>query len=166
MAQCHFVEWHFVHPLYKDSLGSNTNDLKTEPILGWRSSTFLMWGSGTRWNLSWRTDVKSLLEKHLSYSSLSLRSWQNNYCWKIGVLPNGLTHIGTEVSGTDLCANIDVISYSSKLVLKVSNKKMNLVAGCVMEGSMVFCQKNILEHSMSFHGDCIKRCLHRVSQIL
>jgi hypothetical protein len=45
---------------------------------------------------------------------------------------------------------------------------MNLVAGCVMEGSMVFCQNNFLEHSMSFHGDCIKRCLltHRVSQIL
>jgi hypothetical protein len=33
---------------------------------------------------------------------------------------------------------------------------------------MVFCQKNILEHSMSFHGDYIKRCIltHRVSQIL
>jgi len=45
---------------------------------------------------------------------------------------------------------------------------MHLVAGCVMEGSMVFCQKNILEHSTGFHGDYIKRCLltHRVSQIL
>jgi hypothetical protein len=33
---------------------------------------------------------------------------------------------------------------------------------------MVFCQKNILEHSMRFHGDYLKRCLltHRVSQIL
>ncbi len=30
---------------------------------------------------------------------------------------------------------------------------MDLVAGCVMEGSMVFCQKNILKHSMRFHGD-------------
>jgi hypothetical protein len=37
-----------------------------------------------------------------------------------------------------------------------------------MEGSMVFCQKNILEHSMGFHGDYIKRCLLilGVSQIL
>jgi hypothetical protein len=52
--------------------------------------------------------------------------------------------------------------------LKVSNKRMNLLAGRVMEGCMVFCQKNILEHSMSFHGNFIKRCLlaHRVSQIL
>ncbi len=33
---------------------------------------------------------------------------------------------------------------------------MHLVAGCVMEGSMVFCQKNILEHSMSFHVDYIE----------
>jgi hypothetical protein len=45
------------------------------------------------------------------------------------------------------------MSYSSKPILKVSNKKMNLVAGCVMEGSMVFFQKNILEHPMSFYGD-------------
>ncbi len=36
---------------------------------------------------------------------------------------------------------------------------MYLVAGFVMEGSMVFCQKNILEHSMGFHGDYIKGCL-------
>jgi hypothetical protein len=36
-----------------------------------------------------------------------------------------------------------------------------------MEGSMI-CQKNILGHSMMFHGDYIKRCLLtiRVSQIL
>ncbi len=49
-----------------------------------------------------------------------------------------------------------------------SNKMMHLVVGWVMEGSMAFCQKNILEQSMSFHGDYIKRCLltHRVSQIL
>jgi hypothetical protein len=33
---------------------------------------------------------------------------------------------------------------------------MYLVAGFVMEGSMVFCQKNNLEHSMGFHGDYIK----------
>ena len=45
---------------------------------------------------------------------------------------------------------------------------MHLVAGCVMEGSMVFCQKNTLEHSVRFHGDYIKGCLltHMVSQIL
>jgi hypothetical protein len=30
---------------------------------------------------------------------------------------------------------------------------MNLVAGCVMDGCMVFCLKNILEHSMVFRGD-------------
>jgi hypothetical protein len=34
---------------------------------------------------------------------------------------------------------------------------MHLVAGCVMEGSMVLCQKNILEHSKRFHGDYINR---------
>jgi hypothetical protein len=45
---------------------------------------------------------------------------------------------------------------------------MHLVAGCVTEGSMVFCQLNILEHSMRFHGDYLKRCFltHRVSLIL
>jgi hypothetical protein len=33
---------------------------------------------------------------------------------------------------------------------------------------MLFCQKNILEHSLSFYGDYKKRCLltTRVSQIL
>jgi len=36
---------------------------------------------------------------------------------------------------------------------------MHLVAGCVMESSMMFCQKNILWHSMRFHGDYIKGCL-------
>jgi hypothetical protein len=36
---------------------------------------------------------------------------------------------------------------------------MQLVAGCVMEGSMIFCHKNILGHSMMFHGDLKKRCL-------
>ncbi len=81
-------------------------------------------------------------------------------------MPNRLRHVGTEVSGTDLCANtIDVISYSFKPVLKVSNKQVNLV-GCVMEGSMVFCQKNILEHSMSFHGDYIKRCLLYLTKLI
>ncbi len=37
-----------------------------------------------------------------------------------------------------------------------------------MEGSMMFCQKNTLGHSMMFHGDYIKRCLLTimVSQIL
>jgi hypothetical protein len=45
---------------------------------------------------------------------------------------------------------------------------MHLVAGCVMEGSMMFCQKNILGHFMMFHGEYIKRCLLTimVSQIL
>jgi hypothetical protein len=45
---------------------------------------------------------------------------------------------------------------------------MHLVTGWVIEGSIVFCQKNILEHSMKFHGGYLKRCLltHGVSQIL
>jgi hypothetical protein len=45
---------------------------------------------------------------------------------------------------------------------------MYLVAGCVIEGSMMFCQKNILQHSMMFHGDYIKICqlTIMVSQIL
>jgi hypothetical protein len=34
---------------------------------------------------------------------------------------------------------------------------MNPVAGgCVVESSMVFCQKNILENSISFHGTSIR----------
>jgi hypothetical protein len=36
---------------------------------------------------------------------------------------------------------------------------MHLDAGCAMEGSMMLCQKNILWHSMMFHGDYIKRSL-------
>jgi len=45
---------------------------------------------------------------------------------------------------------------------------IHLIEGCVIEGSMVFCQKNILEHSISLHADYMKRCVltHRVSQIL
>ena len=45
---------------------------------------------------------------------------------------------------------------------------MQLVAGCVMEGSMLFCHKNVLGHSMMFLGDYKKRCLLTimVSQIL
>jgi hypothetical protein len=45
---------------------------------------------------------------------------------------------------------------------------MHLVVVCVMEGSMVFCQKNIVEHSMGLHADNIKKCLlaHKVNQIL
>jgi hypothetical protein len=55
---------------------------------------------------------------------------------------------------------------SSKLVLKVTNKKMNLVA--VVGRFHGILPQNILEHSMSFHGNYLKRCLltHRVSQIL
>jgi hypothetical protein len=51
------------------------------------------------------------------------------------------------------------------LFLRLSTKMMRIEAGCVIEGSMVFCQKNILEHSMRFHRDYIKRCLptHRVT---
>jgi hypothetical protein len=30
---------------------------------------------------------------------------------------------------------------------------MQLVAVYVMEGSMIFCHKNVLGHSMMFHGD-------------
>ena len=45
---------------------------------------------------------------------------------------------------------------------------MQLVAGCVMEGFMIFCHKNVLGHSMMFLGDYKKRCLLTimVSQIL
>jgi len=54
------------------------------------------------------------------------------------------------------------------LFWRLSTKMLHLVAGCVMEGVTIFCQKKILEHSMKFHGDYLKRCLltHRVSQIL
>jgi hypothetical protein len=36
---------------------------------------------------------------------------------------------------------------------------MNLLVWCVMEGSMILCQKNILEHSLSFYGD-YKKGMH------
>ncbi len=96
---------------------------------------------------------------------------KSQLCGKIRFLPYGLWHVGLKVIGTNLCANINrrCHSHSSKLVLKVKRQDdVHLVAGCVMEGSMVFCQKNILEHSMRFHGDYLKRCLltHRVSPIL
>jgi hypothetical protein len=61
--------------------------------------------------------------------------------------------------------HVDIISHSSKLVLKVKHK----VAVCVMEGSMVFCQENILEHFMNFRGDYVKggcSLRHRVNKIL
>ncbi len=50
------------------------------------------------------------------------------------------------------------------LYCRLSTKMSHLVAGC----AMVFCLKNILELSMRFHGDYLKRYLltHRVSQIL
>ncbi len=88
-------------------------------------------------------------------------------CW--------LKRCGTDLLHTDLCANINrwlhllcPFSFISYLFWRLSNKLMHLVAGCVMEGSMVFCQKNILGHSMMFHGDYIQRCLLTimVSQIL
>jgi hypothetical protein len=65
-----------------------------------------------------------------------------------------------------MCKRKSLMSYLlPKLVLKV--KQQDLAVGFVMEGSLVFCKKD-LEHSMSFHGDYIKRCLlmHGVSQIL
>ncbi len=80
-----------------------------------------------------------------------------------------------EWCGTDSCANINrwlrllcPYSFISNLFWTLSNKLMHLFAGCVMEGSMVFCQKNILGHSRLFHGDYIKRCLLTimVNQIL
>jgi hypothetical protein len=45
---------------------------------------------------------------------------------------------------------------------------MQLDAVCVMEGSMTFYPKNILGHSMMFHGDYIKSWLLTimVNQIL
>ncbi len=80
-----------------------------------------------------------------------------------------------ERCGTDLCANINrwlhllcPFSFISNLFWRLSNKLMHLFARCVMEGSMVFCQKNILGHSRLFHGDYIKQCLLTimVNQIL
>ncbi len=63
---------------------------------------------------------------------------------------------------------VDVISSSLKLVLKVD--KRNLLLRWVMQGFIIFCQKNILEHSLSFSffRAYKKRCLltMRVSQIL
>jgi trans-2-enoyl-CoA reductase len=54
-----------------------------------------------------------------------------------------------------------------QLVLKVK-QQVALVAGCVIKGSAMFCQKNILGQSMMLHGDYKKRCLLAimVSQIL
>ena len=92
-------------------------------------------------------------------------------CGKIGFLSNVLRRIRIKVSSTDWSANMNHWRhpFHPNLFWRSSNKMMHhLVAGCVMEGSLVFYQKTILEHSISFHEDFVKRCLltHRVSQIL
>ncbi len=48
------------------------------------------------------------------------------------------------------------------------HRTLLLFSSVKMLSSMLFCQKNSLEHSMNFHGDYIKRCLlaRGVSQIL
>ncbi len=116
--------------------------------------------------------IKSLLLINKGYCRYAHIS---NCCGKIGFLPYWLRHIGFERCGTDLCSNINwwlhllcPFSFISNLFWRLSNKLMHLVVGCVMEGSMVLCQKNILGHSMMFHGDYIKRCLLTImiSQIL
>ncbi len=87
---------------------------------------------------------------------------------RIGVLPNGQRHIGMKVIGTNLCANVNhwCHLFHPNLFRRSCNKIMHLVAGCVMKGSITFCQRNI--HFMGFHGGYVKRCLltHKVSQIL
>jgi hypothetical protein len=97
--------------------------------------------------------------------------WRKWDCGKIGFLPNGQMHVSARVSGTNLCEDINcyIISPSFKLVSKGSKKKKKSSSlRSVMEGSMIFCPKNILEHSPSFYGDYKKRCIltTRVSQIL
>jgi hypothetical protein len=79
-----------------------------------------------------------------------------------------------ERCSTDLCADINwwrhllCPFFFISLFWRLSNKLMHLGAGFVMEGSMMFCQKNILGHSRLFHGDYKRRCLLTimVSQIL
>ena len=93
--------------------------------------------------------------------------WSQNllqsYCGKSGFLRNWQMHIRAGISSTNLCSDINCWCHlfsSLKLILKANR--------WVMEGSMIFCQKNILEHSLSFYRDYKKRCLltTRVSQIL
>ncbi len=91
--------------------------------------------------------------------------------WKDRVFAIPATACWLGRCGTDLCANLNwwlhllcPLSFISNLFWRLSNKLMQLVAGCVMEGSMMFCQKNILGHSMMFHGDYKKRCLRNHGQ--
>ena len=103
--------------------------------------------------------------KARTYISCDVLAWKKYFIYisvnhgKIGFLPNGLLQIAIKVSGTDLCASINHWHnlFHSILFWRLHTKMMHLVAGCVMEGSMVFCQKNIQKHPMG---------LHRVIQIL
>ncbi len=60
-------------------------------------------------------DRASLLEVSFMLLELSVMLFENIYstgvtdddCGKIWLLPNGLTHVGKKVSGTDLCSNIN-----------------------------------------------------------
>ncbi len=83
-------------------------------------------------------------------------------CGKIGFLPDGWRHIMWKVSNANLCEARNWSHHLSpiQLVLKVKKHMWFIfVAECAMEGSMIFCQKNTLEHSMKFNGDYLKRCI-------
>jgi hypothetical protein len=91
--------------------------------------------------------------------------------WKDWVLPDGPLHIRIKVSSTDLWEDINWWCHFLLIQTCFEGSATSwciLLFGCAMEGSMIFCQKNILEHSMKLNGDYLKRWLltHRVSQIL
>jgi len=58
-----------------------------------------------------------------------------------------------------MTASLLSFSHHPNLFRRSRYKMMHLVAGCVIEGSMVSCQNNTLGHSMRFHGDYINICL-------
>ncbi len=126
-------------------------------------------------------DIKSFIRfqpdsgwRNLACCSTALPRLKS-FLWKGRVFAIRAKARWLERCGTDLCANINrwlhllcPFSFISNLFWRLSNKLIHLVAGCVMEGSMVFCKKNIPGHSKMFYGDYIKRCLLTimVSQIL
>ncbi len=80
-----------------------------------------------------------------------LDSVLSSHCGKIGFLPNGHAHIRIRVSGTNLCAEINrgCILFLTQTYFEGWQKEWIFFV-YVMEGSVIFCQKNILQHSLNF----------------
>jgi hypothetical protein len=97
-----------------------------------------------------KLELKTRQKQPISFRAPSTTLWKD---WFFAYWAKAYWHKSQQ---HQFCANVIhwCHLFQSKLVLKVMQQDDTscLVARCVMEGSMVFCQKNILEHSMGFHG--------------